>query len=83
MEGEFAEFRCEVTNLKVSTNKSVVCKTVEYHIGWKLYHAKNSKFWRTLSTNSGGVTNDEKISFPEFQPSTGWKAFVRMNFYLV
>ena len=48
-----------------------------------VYHAKNTKFWRTLCTNSGSVTNYKKISFPEFQPSTGRKAFVRMNFYFV
>ena len=43
-----------------------------------LYQAKNGKFWRTLCTYSGGVTNYRKMSFPEFQPSTGRKAFVRI-----
>ena len=45
---------------------------------YTIYQAKNGRFWRTLCTYSGGVTNYRKMSFPEFQPSTGRKAFVRI-----
>ena len=50
----------------------------ERRLQWTIYQAKNGKFWRTLCTYSGGVTNYRKMSFPEFQPSTGRKAFVRI-----